>query len=64
MNLATGLGGIFIVLGVTALAFCTNYKYETHWIVISLEEAAGLVWFLYILSCFENVHTRRSRDTG
>ena len=30
MNLAADLGGIFIVLDVTALAFfCTNYKYET-----------------------------------
>ena len=27
----------------SCLTFCTNYKYETHWIVISSEEAMGQV---------------------
>ena len=69
MNSAAGVGGIFIFLDVTALAF-TQYinmrktgPWEADWIVISSEEATGLAGFVYFRSCFENVHTTRSRDT-
>ena len=30
MDSAADLGGIFMILDVTALCFCTNYKYETN----------------------------------
>ena len=64
MNSAADLGGIFIVSGVTTLAFAQfiNMRqtgpWETDWIVISSEEATGLARFVYRRSCFENVHTR------
>ena len=69
MNSAADLGGIFIVLDVTALAFTPviNMRqaepWETGWIVNSLKEATGLAGFVYFRSCFENLHTRRSGDT-
>ena len=69
MNSAADLGGIFIVLDVTALASAQiiNMRqtghWETDWIVISSEEGTGPGRFVYFQSCFGNVHTRRSRDT-
>ena len=69
MNTAADLGGIFIVLDVTALAFAPiiNMRQtgpsETDWIAISSEEATGPAGFVYFRSCFENVHTRQIRDT-
>ena len=70
MNSAADLGGIFIVLNVTVLAFAQTINmretepWETDWIMISSEEAlaTGEAEFVYFWSCFENVHTRRSRD--
>ena len=42
MNLAAGLGGTFIVLDVTNLAFAQIiYMRETDWMVISSKEATG-----------------------
>ena len=49
--------------------FSTKYKYETDRTlvdrldVISSGEETCLAGFVYFRSCFENVHTRRSRDT-
>ena len=69
MNSAADLGGIFIVQDVTALTFAPviNMRqagpWETGWTVNSSEEATGLAEFVYFRSCFENLHTRRSRDT-
>ena len=66
MSLAADLGRIFIVLGVTALAFAQiiNLRetgpWETDWIAISSEEATpnGLSLLVYFQSCFENIHTK------
>ena len=61
------MGGIFIVLDVTALAFAQvinmtqTEPWETDWIVISSEEAMGLAMFVYIWLCFENVHMRQGQ---
>ena len=70
MSSAADLGGIFIVLDVTAPAFAQviNMKEtepsETDWIVINSDETTGQAsLFVYFKSCFENVHTRRSRYT-
>ena len=61
MNSAPDLGGIFIVLDVTVLAFAQiiNMReigpWETDWIVISSGEAtgqAGLVYFAHALKTF------------
>ena len=49
MNLAADLGGIFIVLDVTALAFAHmrhTGPWKTDWIVISSEEATGMARFI------------------
>ena len=68
MNLAADLGGIFIVLGLTALAFAQIYKYETERTLRhrldgdQVKGGNGLAGFVYFRSCSENVHTRRSRD--
>ena len=69
MNSAEDLGGIFIVLDVTALAFAQimnirqTENWETDWMVISSEEETCPASFVYFCSCFENVHMRRGRDT-
>ena len=73
MSSAANLSGIFIVLNVNVLAFKTfhtDYEYKrdrplvTDWIVINSEEATGQAsLFVCFQSCFENVHTIRSRDT-
>ena len=61
MNSAADLGGTFIVLGITALAFAQiiNMRqigpWETDWIVISSEEATGQAGFVYFRSCFETL---------
>ena len=65
----TKMGGIFIVLDVTALAFAQiiimreTEPWEKDLILVSSEEATGQAGSAYFRSCFENVHTRRSRDT-
>ena len=69
MNSGADLGGIFIVLDVTALAFAQNINmrergpWETDWIVTSSGEATGQAGFVYFRSSVENVHTRRRCDT-
>ena len=70
MSSVADLSGIFIVLDVTALAFAQiiNMReirpWETDPLEISLEEATGQAsFFVYFQPCFENVYTRRSRDT-
>ena len=69
MNLAADLGGIFIILDLTALTFAPiiNIRqvglWETVWIMISSEEATGLAGFVYFRSRFENVYRRRRRET-
>ena len=56
MNYDADLGGIFIVLDVTALAFAqiVNMRrtgpWETDWILISSEQATGLAGFVYFPS--------------
>ena len=63
------LGGIFTVLG-----FCTNHKYERDRTLgdrdrMDIDYFRGgngpsqLRQLVYLQSCFENVHTRRNRDT-
>ena len=60
---------MFIVLDVTAVAFAPiiNMKqtgpWETDWIMIISEKERDLDGFVYFQLCFENIHTRRSRDT-
>ena len=70
--MGAGLGGTFIVLYVTALAVCTTYKYERDMTLgdrLDGDKFKGgnvssqLRQFVYFQSCFENVHTRRSRET-
>ena len=71
MNSTADLGGIFIILNVTSLAYAPiiNMRqvgpFEACWIVISSEEATGQAQagFVYFWWCFENVHKRRSPDT-
>ena len=67
MNSAADLGGIFIVLDMLLLLLLHKLyetgPLETDWKVISSAVATGQAGFVYFHSCFENVHTRRSRDT-
>ena len=68
MNSVADLGGIFYRSRFNCSCFCTSYKCETgRTLGDGLDgdqfEAMGLAGFVYFRSCFENNHTRRTRDT-
>ena len=72
MNSAADLGDSFYCSRCNCSCFCTDHKYEKDRTLRDKldsdqfkggNESSQLRHFVYFQSCFENVHTRRSRDT-